>query len=262
MRQKYIFLSFGALTLLAIAVLALTQFQKPAGSREDELSYLRVVLPEALLDVSNLQVASKNNVAIFTEDENAYLGLRLFARQQKVNSGVRAEISVDYPFQAGETVRYSWRFMLPNDFISDAPQNRWWIMAQWHDQPNPALGESWEEERFLLSPPIALSFGEADGQIIAVMTYGVDVSRNIGWIPIEKGIWHDISVVIHWSQDESGSASVYFDIASTSIAAATGANMRNDYQHFFKLGMYRHPDIATENWIFVDSINVFKETAP
>ncbi|WP_422923791.1 hypothetical protein [Singulisphaera sp. PoT] len=31
--------------------------------------------------------------------------------------------------------------------------------------------------------------------------------------------------------------------------------MNSGYQHYWKLGQYRHPDIATNNWIYVDALS-------
>lgn len=38
--------------------------------------------------------------------------------------------------------------------------------------------------------------------------------------------------------------------------------MNNDFEHYLKLGMYRHPDIATNNWIYVDELEISKTPAP
>jgi hypothetical protein len=110
------------LTTLLLGII-LSGCTKPA-SREDELSYLRTVVPEALLENAHLELGSVKSVAIKGEGENQYLGLHIFPGQSKVHGGIRAEISVGYPFQQGEIVSYSWRFMLPKDFASDAPKNR------------------------------------------------------------------------------------------------------------------------------------------
>jgi Polysaccharide lyase len=63
--------------------------------------------------------------------------------QAKKNNGIRAEISVDYPYKVGDVVRHAWKMRLPDDFKADDPQNRWWVMGQWHDQPDRTLGETW-----------------------------------------------------------------------------------------------------------------------
>jgi len=32
--------------------------------------------------------------------------------------------------------------------------------------------------------------------------------------------------------------------------------MHNNFQHFLKLGMDRHPEIATDNWIYLDDLTI------
>lgn len=36
-------------------------------------------------------------------------------------------------------------------------------------------------------------------------------------------------------------------------------NLHNAYQHYLKLGMYRHPDIKTDNWIYLDDLTITKQ---
>lgn len=236
-----------------------------AGSRDDELVYLRTVVPDSLLEYAHLEIGSAKGVAITGDGQSKHLGLHLFPGQRKVHGGIRAEISVDYPFQQGETVRYSWRFLLPNDFISDAPKNRWWVIGQWHDQPNKKQGETWKNFHSH-SPPVLLGLGELDGKLAMSLSYGPTnvkhKQRVVGPIFLERGKWHTITFVIRWSQGADGKALVFLDDLSSPVITAEGPNMNNDYQHYLKLGMYRHPDIATDNWIYVDDLEISNTPTP
>ena len=235
------------------------------GSRADELVYLRTVIPDSLLEYAHLDVGSVENVAITGEGESKHLGLHVFPGQSKVHGGIRAEISVGYPFQGGETVRYSWRFMLPKDFIADAPKNRWWVIGQWHDQPNKKLGETWDKFPSH-SPPVSLGLGELEGKLAIVLSYGPTNAklhqRVVGPVFLERGKWHTITFVIRWSQASDGMAVVFLDDLARPALRAEGPNMNNDFEHYLKLGMYRHPDIATNNWIYVDELEISKTPAP
>lgn len=175
--------------------------------------------------------------------------LRILGGQAKLNNGVRTEISLDYPFEEGQTVLYSWEMMIPEGFIHDAPDNRWWVMGQWHDQPDPALGETWEGFP-AHSPPQAFYFGYLDGAYRLQPQYGGsrddDPSRLITLVP---GQWLRLRVEISWSQGQEGSMSIWLDEDAEPYAAWTGPNMLNGYQHYLKLGMYRHPDIMSDNEI-------------
>ena len=52
------------------------------------------------------------------------------------------------------------------------------------------------------------------------------------------------------------------EISIKPAAVLDGPNMHNDYQHYLKLGMYRHPDIATANSIFIDDISITPKSVP
>jgi Polysaccharide lyase len=235
------------------------------GSREEELVYLGAVMPDFLLEYAHLDVASLKGVALNGEGQNKHLGLHIFPGQSKLHGGIRAEICVDYPFVQGETVRYSWRFMLPKDFISDAPKNRWWLIGQWHDQPNKKLGETWEAFPSF-SPPVLLGLGELEGKPAITLSYGPTNSevkqRVVGPVFLERGKWHSIIFVIRWSQGPEGKASMFLDDLSNPAMSAEGPNMNNDYRPYLKLGMYRHPDISTDNWIYVDDLEISKVPVP
>ncbi len=239
------------------AVLILVPWTRGAdpAERERELAYLRCVVPENLLEYSHIEVPAVENITMMGEGADRYLGLHVFPGQKKLNGGIRAELSVDYPFRQGDTVRYTWRFMLPEGFASDAPKNRWWVIGQWHDQPDSTRGESWEGFPSN-SPPVLLGLGELDGKLGIGIAYGPDQSQNHGPLFIEPGKWHQIAVEIRWSRKDDGKATVFLDDMSRPVASATGPNMHNDFQHYLKIGMYRHPDIATSNWIYLDELEI------
>ncbi len=248
-----------SLPLVVLLLQSCSQVSGPDG-RERELSYLRCIMPENLLEFAHVEVSAIENIAIQGEGADQYLGLHLFAGQKKINKGLRAEISVDYPHQSGDTVRYAWRFMVPKGFQSDAPQNRWWIIGQWHDQPNRDRGESWDGFPSN-SPPVLLSIGELDGRLGIGMAYGPDQSQKRGPFFIEPGRWHSIAVEIRWAQSADGRAVLFLDDMNQPTAEFDGPNMHNDFRHFLKLGMYRHPEIATDNWIYLDDLTITTQTA-
>lgn len=246
---------YAALVILALLVIAITTWSYLPSTRAGELRYLRTVLPQAMLDKAHLEIASLRNIAIKTEGGQRYLGLGLFPGQNPVDSGMRSEISISNPYKAGQTVRYSWRFMLPKGFISDAPRNRWWSLAQWHDQPADTRGETLQNSP-LHRPTIMLLMGESNRQIAATLDYGVDKSQYSGFIRIEPGVWHNVNLLVHWSQHEDGYAVLFFDNAELAAATATGPNMRSEDRHYLNVGMYREPTIATNNWIYIGQIEV------
>jgi hypothetical protein len=247
--------------LMGLFLTAVICVSAESDARERELAYLRTILPDSLLEYAHLEVASTASITISGEGAHKYLGLHVFPGQSKVNNGIRAELSVDYPFEQGETVRYSWRFMLPKDFVSDTPKNRWWLIGQWHDQPNQKKGESWQGFP-AHSPPVAIGLGELDGRLAISLSYGSPRMRNFGAFTVERGKWHSIAVVIRWSQGSDGKAAVFLDDLTKPTIIAEGPNMHNDYRHYLKLGMYRHPDIDTDNWISIEGVQISKDARP
>lgn len=245
------------LILLAAGLFSSCGHGDDKAAREMELTYLRTLMPEDLLPIANVEVAGIENIAILGEGADTHLGLHLFPGQKKRNGGIRAEVSVNFPFHEGDTVRYAWRFMVPKGFVSDAPKNRWWIIGQWHDQPNPTRGETWDGFPSR-SPPVLLALGELEGKLGIAVAYGPDQSQKHGPILVEPGRWHSLAVDIHWSTKADGKAVFFLDDMAKPVATATGANMHNDFQHFLKLGMYRHPEIETDNWIYVDDLQITK----
>lgn len=217
-------------------------------------------MPEDLLPYAHVEVPAVENVTILGDGPDKHLGLHVFSGQKKLNGGIRAEVSVDYPHRQGDTVRYAWRFMVPKGFVSDAPKNRWWIIGQWHDQPDKNRNESYDGFPSR-SPPVLISLGELQGRPGLGLAYGQDQSQKLGPIFIEPGKWHSIAVIIHWSLKADGKATFFLDDMSKPVASAEGPNMHNDYQHYLKLGMYRHPEIQTDNWIYIDDLKISVDKA-
>ena len=231
----------------------------PHNTRDLELSYLSAVVPEDCLDISHLDVAGIEHVQIQEQAGRRYLGLMVSGNQARVHGGVRAEVSVDYPFQPGDTVEYSWQMMIPAEFVTDAPQNRWWLIGQWHDQPDPSQGETWDnfESR---SPPVLIALGELHGQLGLGVSCGPTTNsqpqRTWGPVALERGSWHTLRVRIHWSQQDDGRIDLFLDEGTDPVVSDRGPNLNNAYQHYFKFGMYRHPEISSTNWIYVDELHI------
>jgi len=248
--------SSSSLLLLLVAFLltSCSQGGQP-DVREAELSYLRCVVPENLLEYAHVEVPGIENIAIQGDTPDLYLGLHLFDGQKKLNGGTRAEVSVDYPFNEDDTIRYAWRMMVPDGFQCDAPANRWWLIAQWHDQPNRHSGETWDAFPSR-SPPVLISIGSQDDRVAIALVYGLQQEKAYGPLFIEPGKWHNLAMEIRWSQKSNGHAALYLDDFSQPAAAFDGPNMHNHFQHYLKIGMYRHPQITTDNWIYIDDLTI------
>lgn len=225
-----------------------------------EETYLLYAIDSSLLPYTNTEIPTIHNIATGTDTFGKFLELRLLPDQPILNKGIRSEISIDYPYNENDTVEYTWEFKIPTDFISDAPLNRWWLLADWHEQPDPTLGETWDTYESG-SSPILFAYGNIDGADMIGLSTGSWRKDNLefrGVTPITRGVWHKVRMVVVWSQNETGNVTVYLDDAEEPTFSVRGENMVNGYQHYMKIGQYRHPDIHTENSVFIKNISIQK----
>lgn len=245
------------LRLFAVALAGLLSFVTAAGqnSRDWQSRYLEVILPPELRPFAGIEVPSEENIRVLSDATGESLEFRLVPGQAKKNNGIRAEVSVDYPYKVGDVVRYQWEMHMPEDFKADDPRNRWWVMGQWHDQPDRTKGESWAGFPGR-SPPVSFNFVRKDEKDFLSLLVGSPRMKSFGLLPIRRGVWHTLSVIILWSQGPDGRVAVSLDGSKEPVLTATGPNMHNGYQHYLKLGMYRHPEIATENRLGIRKVSI------
>lgn len=227
------------------------------GQALGEKEYLSAALPQELMRYAGIEVPSRENIQVRSDSGGRYLEFRLVPGQAKKNNGIRAEISVDYPYAVGEIVRYKWEMRLPRDFAADEPRNRWWVMGQWHDQPDKTKGETWQGFPGR-SPPVSFNYGRREGKDFLSLLVGSPKMKSVGLLPITRDTWHALDVVIKWSQGDDGRVAVFFEGSRAPTVTGTGPNMHNGFHHYLKLGMYRHPDIATENRLGIRNVRIEK----
>jgi hypothetical protein len=238
-------------TVVILLIAGLVRGQEQPPSAAEVRAMLSRAVAADLLPFSGFEVAGRDNVRPCADGEGLSLGLA--PGQRRVNGGLRAEVVVDAPWVEGDTVLYSWRFRLPAGVAADVPLQRWWIIGQWHVQPDPRQGESWDG-RHGLSPPVCLGFGQVDGRDALVLNYGVEPRPVLPPIWFQREVWQTIEAEITWSRGAAGRALIR--LAGRQVAAAHGPNMQNGYRHYFKFGQYRHPGIAGESWIDLAGLTI------
>jgi len=184
-----------------------------------------------------------------------FLGVRLRVDQPLVNAGARAEAALSYPFSEGDTVRYRWDLLVPSTFVDDHPRNRCNMVAQWHDRPDEARGETWQTKP-RLGPPVSLRLASRDGRSLQLMLHARDRRTNasgsveIATIPHDR--WIPIDVRITWSRDTDGGAvAVALDDGAAPALVFRGFTMNNAVSHYLKIGLYRHGHIRVENRVYI-----------
>ncbi len=215
-----------------------------------EEAYLGAMMDESLLQYSNIDMPGREHLAILGEDG---LELRLIPGQPLLHGGIRAQVGVNFPYMEDDSVRYQWQLRFPTDFQPD-PQNRWWIIAEWHDQPDTSRGESWETFPSR-SAIIMFTYAFIDGQPLLGFHYGPQQAL-IGTLPIRYGEWLTLTADIHWSQQANGWARIYAGSTDQSLFSANGPNMYNAVQHYFLVGLYRHRDITLDSRLQVRGLGI------
>ncbi len=247
--------------LLSVVLVAISFYKEKSKQRNEELRlyFLESVVSDELLSYSNLEIPSLNYLRVVEEESGPALSLRT-SNEELVNGLVRAEVSVDFPFLPGDTLRYSWEYKIDEDlyyaYDEDDPNGKWWIIGQWHDQPNINKGETWDNFP-ANSPPVILGFGKFNNKDSLSFSYGVPSNQKTPIVvPFTKGVWHSFELNIKWSQGNDGWADLYLN--GEKIASFSGPNMLNDYQHYFKIGSYRKDTIVGDGWVYVRNVAIEK----
>ncbi|MBN8218226.1 MAG: heparin lyase I family protein [Spirochaetes bacterium] len=241
------------LLLLPLAACAYDPFRAfdPTGAT----NYLPTAMDANLFAYAGIEVPLGDNIALVTEgDQTQSVELRLFPGQPLKNNGVRAELVVDFPYREGETVLTTWQMKFVGPFPYDE-KNRWWVVSQWHDQPDRTLGQTWDGFP-ANSPPVLLAFGYTNSNRVLGLSYGPQ-NAPVGFFPILEDTWYSLSAKIVWSRGGSGSMELKVSPGNITLRA-NGANMLNAFQHYFKAGMYRHKEIDTLNRVRVRNIGMYK----
>ncbi|CZF77474.1 heparin lyase I family protein [Grimontia marina] len=197
--------------------------------------------------IEYFEVESYYGKTIFSETEK--LKFSISGSQEKINNGRRSELAIDFPFKLEDEVIYRYELFIPSDYESDI-QGRWSLITQWHDQPNPNKGETWSN--FPGRSPLVALYEKVDkGETNFTIVYGGQVIS----IPINLGTWNQITYHFRWSNSNSGFLNLK---VNNSTFTFNGPNMHNDYQHYLKIGPYRHPDISTDNHIYFRNLKITK----
>lgn len=252
----------AALLLLLVSVCAATLFWNwptPPSDPALKEKYLRAAVAEELMTYGEIEVPSLRFIRIET-DETGKQSLALRAsHEEKLKGRSRSEISVDFPFSVGDHLRYTWDFKMDADlafeYESENKSNKWWVIAQWHDQPNVTLGETWDDFPSH-SPAILFSFGKLEGKEMIGFAYGASELRDIATAPFKRGAWHQFELDVVWSQGADGKAVASLD--GEVFARAEGQNMFNGFQHYFKAGSYRYAGIKGDGWVHIRNVKIEK----
>ena len=253
-------LTYGAITLLAIAAIGLyLRMPKPINAFSDDFNAHEKTWIRK-------QVANTSRYQIVTDPQQEANSCLLLAQHPKDHfGGAKRSEYVFRPYtKAGKLVRYSFKFMFPNDFFKHRSVKDWLIVQQWHDEP--PRWTAWEDYKENTRPPVALLLGlKKDAPITIEYGYGLksnsyDQERVFVFKDsLRPMTWYTFSNEIFWSQDDNLGYSKpmlngipFVPESVDSENKVYGANMYNSVPNFYKFGLYGNKKSQDTIAVFLD----------
>ncbi|MEQ1570725.1 MAG: hypothetical protein ABMA64_34165 [Myxococcota bacterium] len=109
---------------------------------------VRVTFDDDTLGGLDAEAASPDHLGTVARDAGRALFLEVTCGQDEVSGGMRAEVSFDPLRRAGEELWVAWDQFVPAEFAFPAsyPEGEpWMLMGQFHDQPDPLAGQTWDD---------------------------------------------------------------------------------------------------------------------
>lgn len=203
----------------------------------------------SLISITSIEIPSCHNIRV----ESGSVAFILDGKNLKINGGTRSEIAIDYPFKEGDTVEYMWSFLIPSVDPPGSESGAWWSLAQWHDQPDRRIGQTWEKFK-AQPPPLALMVERRNG-VVYIGIGGTGRTNNF-WTPVPMDEWLDVSTTIRWSTGDSGSFNFRVARHPEISFQVQGRNMLNSFQHYMKLGQYRAPWVKSTATVFFKKVSI------
>ncbi|MBN2755211.1 MAG: heparin lyase I family protein [Candidatus Goldbacteria bacterium] len=165
----------------------------------------------------------------------------------------RSELQLFNTAPSDTELYYSWYIRLDSSYTES---DNWQVIGQFHDQPDPALGETWSTYP-AHSPPLAYKYRNGN-LIISVYSWDTNSVMDIASVPLSKGVWHRIKTRVFWSTESTGFVEVWLDgvpiESASAITRYTAKNCFNNAGNYIKIGLYRSNNITTEGIVYYDNI--------
>lgn len=229
------------------------QCAAPRVVSEDEQTVLLNAVSPDTLPYARFD-ATTDNMSIGSDLYGKHLALQVSNLQVIKNSGVNSEIVIDYPYVEGDTVKYSWRMMIPALMPAD-PENRWWLVARWVPQANLKMGEK-QESYEALNPSIMLTYKMPENRDTFALGYGVPDTILTDAFSVTRNEWVKVDLVVTWSTTASGKAELFINNSRLSATEVRGRNMYGKYYNLFRIGIFRSPKIPGTASVLYGDINV------
>lgn len=200
---------------------------------------------EAVNDFSRWWTKDINNTGAITTTVSTSEPSRSGSRSAKFTLPAynqRSELALT-PDPAGADRWYALSVFIPKDWVPDPLRV---IVAQWHEQPDFDLGETWRVPPLYLSVLGSRWNAESRFDIRPVSTdslnarppYGGTTKYDLG--AVQTGVWTDWVLHVKWSFKGDGLLNIWRN--GTQVVDQAGPNTYNDEAgNYFKTGIYQ-PD--------------------
>jgi hypothetical protein len=210
---------------------------------------------------SDYSLAHDDSFQIVTAPEPVHSGTsagRFIVRKgDQPTTGTRAELGLSDLYGHNTEVCYGWSF-----YIDPASEevDKWQLLGQWHDAPDPLLNEDWSGY-IPMSPPLSVLYQNGRLSLVLRSTELWGDGKKIGSVAVNKGEWIDLTFRIRWSVYDDGFVSATVNGTPITGSAgngwkAKGRNLRNKAGNFLRIGVYRDDSISTPLTVFYDDIRV------
>ncbi len=227
------------------------------GAMAPPLDYANGDFEFGSFDGWSLEGARANSIRLVTDAGRGRFSAKLTLQPgDMVRGGNRVELvrrdSADY---LGERI-YSWSFKIDAGYEEEP---YWQTICQFHNQPDGALGEDWDNYPVYF-PPLSILY--ADG-VCKVKLYTLDQTPHIiGTFPVRKGAWFDIYFQIKWSLGGDGYVEMYADDEPVTPFNGTdykfySPNVYNAFGNYLKVGLYRDSRAVEVNAVYVDNLILY-----
>lgn len=214
-------------------------------------------MDKAILDRYLINSNLTDCVSYFMEDRNIIpttncLGLRINENRKNRANGHCIEAIIDYPYQKGDWVLYSFQLSIP-EVSPPFPSDKFYYVCSFEQTPE---GDEQNIDEFMnLKSPLGLKIGSLFNKDYLSISYLGIPDNNCPVIPIKRGEFFNITFSVKWSDNSDGKARIivendYFDFE--------GKNMYNKMHNKLRLGHFRDTSIQTENDLYFKDFGIMK----
>ena len=215
------------------------------------------------------QKAAPERIAISadpTNPNNQVLRVELHP-DERTHGGNRTELVIAGHDSLGYRSTYGFKFMLPDSFFKAEDSNIWFLIHQWHDEPQ--AGYNWKTNKHKTKPPASLIVQYTKDQgyqlvyVTGLQTGDLKEAKILrSPIQLEPNLWYEFANEILWSvydidgySKPSINGEVFLKDEEPTVYAR-GRNMYNAEGSYFKFGLYSSGQQKNSRTLYFDDFYI------